>query len=126
MSDFVIYDEVFLEGVLRLDLVPFQPDTVIDCGASRGILACSRAPGFRRPRGVIAFEPNVENLAGLPANVPGMRPDHRVALHCEAVSTLDGRSVSSGAVAAAGSLVSGAADTVTRTVRVVDLPPSAC
>ena len=68
VSQFVIYEEVFIDGVYDLDQVAFAPDAIIDCGAFEGyfsLLAATRFPGVP----IVAFEPNERNLDGLRANV---------------------------------------------------------
>ena len=34
LSDFVIYEEVFINGCYNLKLLAFEPEVVVDCGAS--------------------------------------------------------------------------------------------
>lgn len=55
-----VFEEIFLDRVYELDLVRFEPDLVIDCGAHVGfftLLAACRFPGAR----VMAFEPQPDN-----------------------------------------------------------------
>jgi FkbM family methyltransferase len=88
MSQFVIYEEVFMDRTYDLGQVAFVPDAIVDCGAFEGyfsLLAKARFPGAP----VTAFEPNAENFAGLLANVRANRLD--VEARCEAVSTADGQ-----------------------------------
>ena len=93
LSQFVIFDEAFIEGVYRLDAVPFTPDAIIDCGAFEGyfsLLAASRFPGVP----ITAFEPNDRNLNGLKANV--QRNHLTIDVRPCAVSTMDGTASFSG------------------------------
>ena len=93
LSQFIIYDEAFIEGVYRLDTVAFAPDAIIDCGAYEGyfsLLAAAHFPGVP----IIAFEPNVRNLAGLIAN---LQHNHlTIDVRPSAVSTSDGTASFSG------------------------------
>ena len=87
MSQFVIYEEVFIARAYNLARVAFVPDAVVDCGAFEGyfsLLAKARFPGAP----VIAFEPDAENFEGLRANIDANRLD--VDARSEAVSTTDG------------------------------------
>ena len=93
LSQFVIFEEAFIEGVYRLEAVPFTPDTIIDCGAFEGyfsLLAASRFPGVP----IIAFEPNARNLTGLNANV--RHNQLTIDVRPSAVSTTDGTASFSG------------------------------
>ena len=92
-SQFVIYEEVFIDGVYDLDQVAFIPDAIIDCGAFEGyfsLLAAARFPGVP----IVAFEPNAHNLDGMRANVS--RNGAAVEIRAEAVSTTDGTATFSG------------------------------
>ena len=56
-----IFDEIFLAKSYDLDLVPFTPDQIFDCGGHIGmfsLLGRSRYPKAR----LIIFEPNLRNL----------------------------------------------------------------
>jgi FkbM family methyltransferase len=93
MSDFVIYEEVFIDGLYDLDRVSFTPDTIVDCGAYHGYFSLLAAARFPRAR-VIAFEPNADNLRTLQANIA--RNGIAIAVRAEAVSTRDGSAEFSG------------------------------
>lgn len=87
LAQYVIYEEMFIEGAYDLSLVAFVPDAIVDCGAFEGyfsLLAAVRYPGVP----VTAFEPNARNRAGLSSNVA--RNAAPVAVRAEAVSTHDG------------------------------------
>jgi FkbM family methyltransferase len=93
LSQFVIFDEAFIEGVYRLDAVQFTPDAIIDGGAFEGyfsLLAASRFPDVP----ITAFEPNARNLSGLRANLD--RNHLAVDVRPSAVSTMDGAASFSG------------------------------
>ena len=90
MSQFVIYEEVFMAHTYDLSQVSFVPDAVVDCGAFEGyfsLLAKARFPAAP----VIAFEPNAENFAGLQANIAANRLP--IEARRDAVSTVDGEAV---------------------------------
>lgn len=93
LSDFVIYDEVFIDGVYDLGKVAFAPDAIVDCGAYHGyfsLLAAAMFPGVR----VTAFEPNAANVAALKRNIAenGLAVDVRPS----AVSSRDGTAMFAG------------------------------
>jgi FkbM family methyltransferase len=93
MSQFVIYEEVFVEGVYDLDRVSFTPDAIIDCGAFEGYFSLLARAKFAAPP-IVAFEPNARNLQGLMANVKRNRL--AIDVRAEAVSTSDGTATFSG------------------------------
>lgn len=107
MSQFVIYEEVFIERVYDLGRVSFTPDLILDCGAFEGyfsLLAAARFPGVP----ITAFEPNAKNREGLTANV---RVNHLgVEVKAAAVSTRDGTATFSGG--GCGGKLGAAADAV--------------
>lgn len=111
MSQFVIYEEVFIDNAYDLEKVAFQPDTVIDCGAFHGYFTLCAKARFGGAT-VLAFEPNAENFGCLLANIAAN--DLAVDLRNEAVSTNDGEAQFSGA-GCGGRLV---ADGDTNSVRV--------
>jgi FkbM family methyltransferase len=93
LSQFVIFEEAFIEGVYQVDAVPFTPDAIIDCGAFEGyfsMLAAARFPDVP----ITAFEPNERNLIGLKANVERNRL--HIDVRPSAVSTTDGTASFSG------------------------------
>ena len=94
LTQFVIFEEAFIEGIYSLDAVTFAPEAILDCGAFEGyfsLLAAVRFPGVP----ITAFEPNVRNLDGLRANA--QRNHLAVDLRAAAVSTTDGAAPFSGA-----------------------------
>jgi predicted RNA methylase len=87
LSQFVIYEEVFVEGVYDLDRVSFTPDAIVDCGSFEGYFSLlARARFAAAP--IVAFEPNARNLEGLRANVARNHLD--IDVRAEAVSNRDG------------------------------------
>jgi FkbM family methyltransferase len=115
LTQFVIFEEAFIEGVYRLDSVVFTPDAIIDCGAFEGyfsLLAASRFPGVP----IIAFEPNDRNRSGLNTNV--QRNHLAIDVRPSAVSTTDGMASFSGG-GCGGRLGAPTADSIV--VPVVDL-----
>lgn len=93
LSHFVIYEEIFMEGMYDLRRLTFEPDVIVDCGAFEGYFSLLARSQFASAR-IIAFEPNAENFGGLLANVRANRLtiDARRA----AVSTTDGEAAFSG------------------------------
>jgi len=93
MSDFVIYEEVFFDGIYDLSQVSFTPDAVVDCGAYHGYFSLLAAATFQGVKGV-AFEPNAANLGMLTQNV--RRNDLAIDVRPSAVSTRDGSAMFAG------------------------------
>ena len=93
MSDFAIYEEVFIDGIYDLSKVSFTPDAIIDCGAYHGYFTLLAAAQFHGVP-VIAFEPNTANAEILRRNVRynGLHIDVRPS----AVSSRDGSATFSG------------------------------
>jgi FkbM family methyltransferase len=117
MNHFVIYEEVFIGRSYDLDHLNFRPDAVIDCGAFEGYFSLQAMARFKSAT-LVAFEPNVENYAGLMANAErnGLTIDARR----EAVSTRDGRELFRGA-GCGGRLIHGSAHAPAERVTVTDL-----
>lgn len=66
-AELVIYEEMFVDRVYDLSLLPFTPETVVDCGAYQGhftLLAKARYPSAK----FIAFEPHPDNYAIMRGN----------------------------------------------------------
>lgn len=80
-------EEILVEGCYDLELVPFQPDIVVDCGAHIGLF--SLIAGLRYPEAALnAFEPHPANVFIL--NRQLARFGGRVHLTEAAVSTTTG------------------------------------
>lgn len=92
LSQFVIYEEVFIQKVYDLSRVGFDPDCVIDCGAFQGYFSLLAAAHFHQP--ALAFEPNAANYAALIANV--RRNGAPIEARPAAVSTRDGAATFAG------------------------------
>lgn len=68
VTDLMIFEEIFIDGIYPLERLPFAPDAVVDCGACAGfftVLAHSRWPAA----GYHVFEPNPANLTRLRGNL---------------------------------------------------------
>lgn len=66
-SETLIYEEIFVSGAYDLNLVPFHPDVVVDCGSHIGmfsLLAAAHWPGVKQ----VLFEPNPRNISRLKLN----------------------------------------------------------
>jgi FkbM family methyltransferase len=93
LSQFAIYEEVFIDGVYDLDRVSFIPDAIVDCGAYAGFFSLLAHATFRAAA-IVAFEPNRRNYDNLITNIGA---NHlRVDARPEAVSTADGTATFSG------------------------------
>lgn len=102
LGQLMSFEEIFVESVYDLALVPFAPTVVLDCGAHAGYfsaLALARYPQAR----LTAFEPNPDNLDWLRRNLSP--DDGRVSVHAAAVSTWDGKGAFTAAESNAGRLV---------------------
>lgn len=93
LSHFVIYEEIFMEGMYDLRRLTFEPDAIVDCGAFEGYFSLlARAHFASAP--IIAFEPNADNFDGLIANVRANQLT--IDARCAAVSTTDGEAAFEG------------------------------
>jgi len=115
-GDLMVFEEIFVDLVYPLNLVPFVPDTIVDCGACAGfftLLAHARFPDAR----MHAFEPEPKNLERLRRNfaLNGLAAE----VHAAAVGLADGTASFSGAGFGGhlGAAVQGAIE-----VRVAGLP----
>jgi len=64
VSHLVVMDEILIEQVYSLSVVPFRPDVILDCGAHIGMFTLLAAATFPDAR-IDAFEPDPENLVWL-------------------------------------------------------------
>jgi FkbM family methyltransferase len=93
ISQFVIYEEVFMARVYDLGQVSFTPDLILDCGAFEGYFSLLAAARFPEAP-ITAFEPNARNADGLTANVRFNQL--AVEVRPAAVSTRDGTATFAG------------------------------
>ncbi|HKB58165.1 MAG TPA: FkbM family methyltransferase [Lacunisphaera sp.] len=93
LTDLMILEEIFLDGIYPLEEVPFTPGLVVDCGACAGLftlLAHGRFPSAQ----LHLFEPEPANLARLRRN---LALNHLPAVvHAAAVGLRTGRASFSG------------------------------
>ncbi|WP_397384154.1 FkbM family methyltransferase [Prosthecobacter sp.] len=68
ITHMVIFEELVINRTWNLDLVPFEPDLIIDVGAHIGIFASLAGVRFRQAR-VICIEPDQANLIWLRHNL---------------------------------------------------------
>lgn len=115
LSQFVIYEEVFIDQVYEMDRVAFVPDAIVDCGAYQGYFSLLAHARFASAP-IVAFEPNAANYEGLVANIK--RNHLAIDARAEAVSTSDGTATFSGD-GCGGRLTAAGADAVV--VKVTDL-----
>jgi FkbM family methyltransferase len=116
-----IFDEVVIEQVYDLSLVPFVPELVIDCGAHIGFFSVLAAGTFPKAT-IIAYEPNPKNLAYLRQQVTTNHSD--ISIVPAAVSIREGESWFGGELSFGGQLQSGpaSANDGRYLVKLVDLP----
>jgi len=114
------YEEIFLEKTYDLNLVPFQPQAVIDCGAHIGTFTLLAATTYPKTK-LVCFEPNPKNAALLRRQVERNRLNAEV--NEAAVSLVDGHAWFAAEFSCGGSLQS-SKDAVANTyqVRTVDFP----
>jgi FkbM family methyltransferase len=87
LSHLAVADEILLQKVYDLSLVPFTPDLILDCGAHIGTFALLVAARFPKSK-LIAFEPDPENCRWLRRQI---EENHLpVDIVEAAVSTCDG------------------------------------
>lgn len=106
LAQLVVADEVLIEKVYDLDLVPFNPDLILDCGAHIGtftLLAASKFPDAR----LIAFEPDQTNLNWLRKQVESNKKNVEVV--DAAVFVCDGNEMFKRSASCGGALQSDAA-----------------
>lgn len=68
ITHMVIFEELVINRTWNLDLVPFEPDLIVDVGAHIGLFACLAGVRFRNAR-VICIEPDQANLKWLRHNL---------------------------------------------------------
>lgn len=115
VSEFSVYEEVFMDEVYDLDRLNLDPDVILDCGAFHGYFSLLAGARFRHAR-IVAFEPNERNFSALQTNL--RQNQIAVDTRAEAVSTRDGVAVFSGG-GCGGRLDTAGAEG--NTVRVADL-----
>ena len=120
LGNLVSCEEVLIDAVYNLSLVPFEPAVVVDCGAHIGLFSLLAALRFP-DASLIAFEPNPANFRM--AQLQLARFGGRVKLIDAAVSTEDGESRFSAAASNTGQLCEDGPPTGVR-VRMVDLSQS--
>lgn len=107
LSHLAVAEEIFVEGVYDLSVVPFVPNVVLDCGAHIGmftLLAASKFPSAR----LIAFEPEPSNYEWLERNIRlnGLNAELLPA----AISDQDGRATFAAGLGCGSRLVQGSGD----------------
>lgn len=68
ISHMVIFEELVIDRTWNLDMVPFEPDTIIDAGSHIGLFASLAGSRFRSAK-LICIEPDKENLKWLKHNL---------------------------------------------------------
>ncbi len=106
LGQLICYEEVLMENVYNLDLVPFVPELIVDCGAHIGLFSMLALARFPKAR-LMAFEPNPKNAAQLRRN---LAPFGDLAqIHEAAVSVESGESWFASGESNTGRLASGGA-----------------
>jgi FkbM family methyltransferase len=90
LSHLITADEILIQQVYDLRLVPFTPDSILDCGANIGMFTLQAASTFPQSK-LIAFEPDPENAQWLKEQVEANKLSVDVVE--AAVSTSDGEAV---------------------------------
>jgi len=86
-ADLMIAEEIFIENVYPLELLPFVPDVILDCGAHAGLFTIQSHSKYPSAR-LHAFEPEPENIRRLRSN---LALNHIVCeVHPAAVGLSDG------------------------------------
>jgi FkbM family methyltransferase len=102
IAELIIYEELFIRGVYDLTVLPFEPDTVVDCGGFEGYFTLLARARFTTARFVV-FEPNPANYTVMCSNFERNSVD--IDTRRQAVSNRAGEMSFSG-VGLGGSLVS--------------------
>jgi FkbM family methyltransferase len=90
LSHLVVAEEILLEHVYDLSLVPFTPDAVLDCGAHAGIFTLLAASKFSKSK-LVCFEPDPANYRWIQKQIGANRLEAETRL--VAVSTADGKAL---------------------------------
>lgn len=101
LGQLISFEEVFVESVYDLTLVPFRPTAILDCGAHVGFFSVLALANYPKVP-LTLFEPNPENLDSLRHNLSAF--DGPAVLHAAAVSIQDGSSRFAAAESNAGCL----------------------
>lgn len=67
-SDFLVFTDIFVDGIYAIDDLPEDPAVVVDCGANVGFASILFARRWPRAR-ILAIEPEASNFTALCANV---------------------------------------------------------
>ena len=114
-----IFDEVVIQNVYDLTLVPFTPTHSVDCGAHLGLFTLKAASHYQSLSQTL-FEPAADNLAMLAKTIELNRLS--VDLHDEAVSDKDGEATFYQRSSCGGSIDQQAGQVVpTHAVKTIDL-----
>ena len=117
LGQLISFEEVLIEGTYDLELIPFVPDVVFDCGAHIGLfsaLVLARFPATE----VTMFEPNPRNVEFLRRQILGLKG--KVNLVEAAVSIRSGTASFQAEYSNAGQMVDDP-ETGSDTVTVVDI-----
>jgi FkbM family methyltransferase len=68
LSQLVVAEEVLVEGIYDLNVVPFKPDIIVDCGAHIGLFSMLAASRFTNSK-LVAFEPDPINYGFLERHI---------------------------------------------------------
>jgi FkbM family methyltransferase len=90
LSQLVVAEEILIDRVYTLSLVPFSPDVVLDCGAHTGVFTLLVASHFSASK-LVCFEPDPVNYRFLEKQIRSN--GLTVNLIQAAVSTFDGEAL---------------------------------
>jgi FkbM family methyltransferase len=124
LGQLLSFEEIFLERVYDLELVPFVPELVVDCGAHAGFFSLLASKRYGKVD-VVAFEPAPNNFRVLKEQAKANALEWE--LHQCAIAVRDGESFfESGSASNIGHLVehSGSGSDAAYVVRTVDLAKS--
>lgn len=118
LGQLISYDEVLRENVYDLDLLTFEPEVILDCGAHVGFFSMLALARFPKAR-LMAFEPNPQNAARLRRHLAPC--SDRVEIYEAAVALQEGEGWFEKGESNTGRLGSGGGDAGWK-VRLEDLP----
>jgi FkbM family methyltransferase len=102
LSHLAVADEILLQKVYDLGLVPFTPDLILDCGAHIGMFTLLAATRFPKSR-LVAFEPDPENCRWIEKQICANRL--QAELLSVAVSTHEGKALFQAGRGCGGALI---------------------
>jgi FkbM family methyltransferase len=102
ISHLVVAEEILVENVYDMTLLPFEPTVIVDCGAHIGMFTLLAAARFPKAK-ITCFEPNGSNAQWLKRQIA----NNRIAAEVieAAVSTREGEASFSASCSCGGAII---------------------